>query len=112
MSAPNFSFESSTFSTILVLVVYALSNLTLSFCHCRNHRDRFNALRHVLLPLLGFVGIGIPMYYLTKPGQPTPYDWFPYAALVVLVLALVYAVVLVARDPGLSERVGSIVADE
>jgi Na+/H+ antiporter NhaC len=52
------------------------------------------------------------MYWLAKPGQPTPYDWFPWAALVYLVAAIVYAVALVSRDPGIGDRVGSIVADE
>jgi hypothetical protein len=31
---------------------------------------------------------------------------------VIVVLAVIYAVILVRRDPGLGERVGSIVADE
>ena len=54
----------------------------------------------------------VPLYYLAKPGQPTPYDWFPYAALIVVVVAAVYAYLLNSRDPGLAGRVGSIVADE
>ncbi|HUX04223.1 MAG TPA: APC family permease [Acidimicrobiales bacterium] len=112
MSATNFFFESSTFGTILVLVVYALSNLALPFYYRRYHPELFNWFRHGLVPIVGFLAIGIPLYYLTKPGQPTPYDWFPYAALVVMVLAVFYAVVLVSRDPGIGDRVGSIVADE
>jgi amino acid transporter len=112
MSAPNFFFESSTFGTILVLIVYALANLALPFYYRKNHPDKFNAFRHAVLPILGFFAIGIPMYYLTKPGQLNPYNWFPYAALGVLVLAVIYAFSLVARDPGIGDRVGSIVADE
>ena len=45
-------------------------------------------------------------------GQPDPYDWFPYAALAVVVLSIIYATWLVRRDPGIGDRVGSIVADE
>ena len=56
--------------------------------------------------------IGVPVYYLTKPGQSQPYNWFPYAALAVLVVSVSYAYVLNRRDPALGERVGSIVADE
>jgi Na+/H+ antiporter NhaC len=44
--------------------------------------------------------------------QPPPYDWFPYAALVILVVSVVYAIVLTRHDPTLGDRVGSIVADE
>ncbi len=65
-----------------------------------------------MLPVLGMVVIAIPVYYLCKPPQPQPYDWFPYAALTILVLAAIYAYVLNRRDPGLAGRVGSIVAGE
>jgi amino acid transporter len=112
MSATNFFFESSTFGTILVLVVYALSNLALPFYYKKHHPDLFNAFRHGVLPIVGLVFIAVPMYYLAKPGQPTPYDWFPWAALAFIVLAIVYASVLVSRDPAIGDRVGSIVADE
>ena len=58
------------------------------------------------------IAIAVPVYYLVKPGQPAPYDWFPYAALAIVVVAVVYAWVLNRRDPGLGDRAGSIVADE
>jgi amino acid transporter len=51
-------------------------------------------------------------YYLTKPGQSQPYNWFPYAALAIVVVAVVYSIFLSRRDPGLGDRVGSIIADE
>jgi hypothetical protein len=58
------------------------------------------------------VAIGVPVYYLCKPGQEPPYSWFPYAALAILVVAVIYAAIANQRDPGLGERAGSIVADE
>ncbi len=58
------------------------------------------------------IAIGVPVYYLCKPGQSAPYDWFPYAALVIVVLAVAYGYWLNRRDPELGDRVGSIVADE
>ncbi len=112
MNALNFFVESSTMGTILVLVVYFLSNLALPFYYRRYRPQEFNVLKHVVLPVLGMIAIGVPVYYLVKPGQEAPYDWFPYAALGVIVVSVVYAVWLSRRDPGLGERVGSIVADE
>jgi amino acid transporter len=112
MSATNFFFESSTFGTILVLVVYALSNAALPFYYRKHHPDLFNTFRHAILPFLGFCVIVVPMYYLAKPGQPTPYDWFPWAALAFIVVAALWATKLVSKDPGLGDRVGSIIADE
>jgi len=52
------------------------------------------------------------VYYLTKPGQSQPYSWFPYAALAIVVVAVIYSIFLSRRDPGLGDRVGSIIADE
>ena len=104
--------ESSTMGTILVLVVYLLANLALPFYYRRFRPQEFSAVKHGVLPVLGAIAIIVPLYYLAKPGQPTPYDWFPYAALIIVVVGAVYAYVLNSRDPGLAARVGSIVADE
>jgi amino acid transporter len=112
MDPLNFFFESSTMGTILVLVVYFLANLALPFYYRKYRPEEFNILRHVILPVLGMIAIAVPVYYLVKPGQDAPYDWFPYAALAIVVVAVLYAWVLNRRDPGLGERAGSIVADE
>jgi amino acid transporter len=112
MDPLNFFFESSTMGTILVLVVYFLANLALPFYYHKHRPDEFNVLKHVVLPVLGMIAIAVPVYYLVKPGQSAPYDWFPYAALAIVVVAAVYGYVLNRRDPSLGERAGSIVADE
>jgi amino acid transporter len=111
MDPVNFFAESSTMGTILILLVYLASNLALPFYYHRYHREQFHLVKHVTLPVLGAAAIIVPLYYLAKPGQATPYDWFPYLALGILVASVVYALVLTRRDPGLGARVGSIVAD-
>jgi amino acid transporter len=112
LSALNFFFESSTMGTLLILVVYFAANLALPFYYRKYRPQEFNVIKHLVLPVLGMAAIAVPVYYLCKPGQPTPYNWFPYAALGVLVVSIIYAMLLVRRDPGLADRVGSIVADE
>lgn len=112
MSPLNYFDESSTFGTILILVVYMLANFALPFYYYKHHPGKSNVFRHGVLPVLGGLLILVPLYYLTKPGQPNPYDWYPYAALGVLAVAIVYSFVLVKRDPGIADRVGSIIADE
>jgi amino acid transporter len=112
MSALNFFVDSSTMGTILVLVVYFLANLALPFYYHRYRPQDFNVVRHGVLPVLGLIAVGVPMYYLVKPGQSAPLNWFPYAALGVIVVSVIYAVWLSRRDPGLGDRVGSIIADE
>jgi amino acid transporter len=110
--ALTFFVESSTMGTILVLVVYFLANLALPFYYRKYRPAEFHLIKHVVLPVLGMIAIAVPVYYLVKPGQPAPYDWFPYAALAIVVVAVVYAFVLNRRDPGIGDRAGSIIADE
>ena len=112
LNALNFFFESSTMGTILILLVYFAANLALPFYYRKYRPDEFNVFKHVILPVLGMAAIAVPLYYLSKPGQSQPYNWFPYAALGILVVSIIYSMWLVRRDPGLGERVGSIVADE
>ena len=103
--------ESSTLGAILILLIYLASNIALPLYYRRYRPQEFRTARHLVLPALGTVAILVPLYYLAKPGQPAPYNWFPYAALAALLAAVGYAALLVRRDPSLAERVGSIVAD-
>jgi amino acid transporter len=112
LNALNFFDESGTMGTILILVVYFLANLALPFYYRKYRPQEFNVVKHVILPVLGMAAIGVPVYYLCKPPQPNPYDWFPYAALGVILVSVIYSMWLTRRDPGLGDRVGSIVADE
>src|SRR6202046_5449517 len=104
--------ESSTLGTILILVVYFLSNLALPFYYRKFRPQEFNVLKHLILPVLGLIAIAVPVYYLSKPGQAAPYDWFPYASLAIVIVSVIYAFILNRRDPTLGDRAGSIVADE
>jgi len=112
MNPLNFFVESSTMGTILLLVVYFLSNLALPFYYRKFRPQEFEPVKHVVLPVLGMAAIAVPVYYLCKPGQEPPYSWFPYAALAIVVVSILYALVLNRRDPALGDRVGSIIADE
>jgi amino acid transporter len=113
LSAVNFFAESATMGTILVLFVYLAANVALPFYYRKFRPAEFNPVKHVVLPALGVVAVGIPIYYLFNPSPPIqPYDWFPWVGLGLIVVSVIYAIWLVRRDPGLGDRVGSIVADE
>ena len=112
LSALNFFFESSTMGTILILFVYFTANVALPFYYRKYRPAEFSIIKHIVLPFLGMVAIAVPIYYLFKPPQPQPYDWFPWVAVGLIVAFIVYSIWLVRRDPGLGDRVGSIIADE
>ena len=86
-------------------------NLALPVYYRRAHPDQFSVLKHLVLPLLGVAAIAFPLYELVKPGQPAPFDRFPWISLAIIVVALIYALILNSRDRTLAQRVGSIVAD-
>ena len=104
--------EPSTLGTILVIIVYAVANISLPFFYLKHYREQFSVVRDLVLPLLGTAVIVYPLYNLVKPGQPSPYSAFPYVALALIVVAFVYAVIINSRDKTLGERVGALVADE
>ncbi|MBJ7608197.1 MAG: APC family permease [Candidatus Dormibacteraeota bacterium] len=103
--------ELATMGTILIVLVYLVANIALPIYMFRRHRDRVHPIRHVLLPLLGAASLIYPIYALVQPGQEAPYKYFPLVAAAVLLVALVYAAVMTARDRSLGERIGSIIAD-
>jgi hypothetical protein len=47
-----------------------------------------------------------------QPGQPYPFSIYPYLALGLLVISVIYGAVLANRSPDLVQRIGSYVADE
>lgn len=101
----------ATLGTILVALTYLVSNLALPVYYRRYHPQQFSVVRHLILPILGIFAIGFPLWGLVEPGQPVPFNYFPWIALAVIVVALIYAFILSRRDPSLGDRVGSIVAD-
>ncbi|MGB9416639.1 MAG: APC family permease, partial [Acidobacteriaceae bacterium] len=53
----------------------------------------------------------VPLWGLIQPGQPRPFNAFPWIALGVLVLSAIYGVVIARLSPGLAGRIGAYVAD-
>lgn len=103
--------EIATMGTILISLVYLVSNLALPVYYRRHHREQFSLVKHLILPLLGVLAIGFPLWALVQPGQLPPFNLFPWIGLAIVVLAFIYAFILSRRDPTLGDRVGSIVAD-
>ena len=91
--------ECSTMGTIVILFVYVLMMLSLPLFMWRRHRERFSAVRHVLMPALGALVLVIPFAELFKPGQPAPYSLFPYIAIAIAAAATVIACLVVHRHP-------------
>jgi amino acid transporter len=91
--------ECSTMATIVILFVYLLTMLSLPVFMWRRHRDSFSPIRHGVIPALGSITLIVPFVELCQPGQPAPYDAFPFIALAVVAAAAVIACLVVHRHP-------------
>jgi amino acid transporter len=91
--------ECSTMGTIVILGVYVLTNLSLPVFMWRRHRATFSPIRHVIVPTVGSAVLVVPFVELCAPGQPAPYNAFPFLALGLLVLAAAIAALVVHDNP-------------
>ena len=91
--------ECSTMATIVILFVYFLTMLSLPVFMWRRHRDSFSPIRHVAIPAFGSITLIVPFVELCQPGQPAPYNAFPFIALALVAAAAVIACLIVHRHP-------------
>jgi amino acid transporter len=101
-----------TLGTIPIILTYMLTNLALPVYVIRYHRSELDILRHILLPLAGTLVMLFPLWGLIQPGQPWPFNVFPWIALGVLALSVIYGIVIARLSPGLAHRIGAYVADQ
>jgi amino acid transporter len=104
--------DTGTLGTIPIIVTYLITNLALPVYMLKNHKAEFSSVKHLIIPLLGTVLMLFPLYGLVEPGQPYPTNIYPYLALGLLVLSIIYGALLAQRSPDLVQRIGSYVADE
>ena len=101
-----------TLGGIPIILTYMLTNLALPVYVLRHRRSELNLFRHILLPLAGASVMILPLWGLIQPGQPWPFNVFPWIALMVLVLSALYGIVISRVSPGLAARIGAYVADQ
>jgi amino acid transporter len=101
--------ECSTMGTIVILFVYLLCTVSLPVFMWRRHRESFSGLRHLGVPIAAALSLIVPFVELFKPGQPSPYDAFPFLGLAILAAAVAIACLVVHRHPqtGAGEGAGA-----
>jgi amino acid transporter len=112
VSPLNYFGFAGTLGTIPIIITYMLTNLALPVYVIRHHRSELDVLRHILLPVTGTLVMLVPLWGLVQPGQPWPYNVFPWAACGVLALSMFYGILIARRSPGLAARIGAYVADQ
>ena len=107
VSPLNYFGFAGTLGTIPIILTYMLTNLALPVYIVRHHRSELDVFRHILLPAVGTVVMLFPLWGLIQPGQPWPYNVFPWVAFGVLALSVVYGLVIARMSPGLAARPAS-----
>src|SRR6266446_6165836 len=85
-----------TIITILILVVYMAACLSVPFFYSREHRNEFNVVRHVVVPVIPFVVLIFPIVAQFYPAPSFPFNlagpicaaWFVLGLIVVTFLSL------------------------
>ncbi len=101
-----------TLGAIPIILIYMLANLALPVYVIRYHRGELNIIRHILMPIVGTLVMLFPLWGLVQPGQAWPFNMFPWIALGVLALSIIYGIVIARLSPGLAHRIGAYVADQ
>jgi amino acid transporter len=101
-----------TMGTIPIILTYMLTNLALPVYVLRHHRSELDIFRHCALPIAGTLIMLFPLWGLIQPGQARPFNLFPWIALSVLALSVIYGIVIERLSPGLAGRIGAYVADD
>ncbi len=112
ISALDYFGDSGTLGTIPVILVYMGTNLALPVFMLRHHREQFRPVKHMVVPVLGTVFMLFPLWGLVQPGQDWPFNVFPYVALAVLAVSVLYGATLARRMPELAQRIGAYMADD
>jgi amino acid transporter len=101
-----------TLGAIPIILTYTLTNLALPVYVIRYRRSELDVLRHILLPIAGTLVMLFPLWGLIQPGQSWPFNAFPWIALGVLVLSMIYGMLIARLSPGVVGRIGAYVADQ
>ncbi len=83
-----------TWFTFALAFVYVVSNIGLFVFYRREHRDEFSWAKHLIVPIVGIVALGVVVYYSVVPLPAWPVSLAPFIVLGWLIVGgIVVAVV-------------------
>jgi amino acid transporter len=98
--------------TILILVVYVATCLSVPLFYYREHREEFHIGRHVILPLVPSVALVFPIWAQFSPAPAAPINLAGPVCGVWLLLGLMIVVILRLRAPETLSANGRFTLDE
>ncbi len=93
-----------TWFTFALAFVYVVSNIGLFVFYRREHRDEFSWAKHLLIPAVGIIALGVVVYYSVNPLPAWPVSLAPFIVLGWLVVGAIVVAVVYRGD-----RAGNLV---
>jgi len=101
-----------TIITILILVVYMATCLSVPFFYWREHRADFTMFRHILFPAIPFIVLIFPIYAQFVPAPPAPLNLAGPICAAWFVLGLIAVAILSRRAPEALAQSSRMVLEE
>jgi amino acid transporter len=98
--------------TVPIILVYMATCLAVPFFYWREHRGEFNVWRHVILPAIPFVLLGIVIYFQFVPLPAAPFNLVGPIDAAWLVLGIILVVFLNVRAPQVLHQGTRLFAEE
>jgi amino acid transporter len=98
--------------TVPIILVYMATCLAVPFFYWREHRDEFNVWRHVILPAIPFVLLGIVIYFQFVPLPAAPFNMVGPIDAAWLVLGIIIVAFLSVRAPQVLHEGTKLFAEE
>jgi amino acid transporter len=87
-----------TWFTFALAFLYVVSNIGLFVFYRREHRDEFSRGKHLLIPAIGIIALGVVVYYPVNPLPPWPVSLAPFIVLGWLVVGGIVVAVIYRGD--------------
>jgi amino acid transporter len=97
-------------ATLFFIAAYALLVVGVVKYYYEEHRDEFSVARHVIVPIIGLIGVGIVTYGNVHPTPPSPLRYFIWATLATIVVGICIALYLERRNPRRLVEAGQLFA--
>lgn len=106
-----FAFVGATL-TVPIILVYMATCLAVPFFYWREHRDEFNVWRHVILPAIPLVLLGIVIYFQFVPLPAAPFNLVGPIDATWLMLGIIIVVFLSVFAPQVLHEGSRLFAEE
>lgn len=106
-----FAFVGATL-TVPIILVYMATCLAVPFFYWREHRDEFNVWRHVILPAIPLVLLGVVIYFQFVPLPAAPFNMVGPIDAAWLLLGIIIVVFLSVFAPQVLHEGSRLFAEE